>query len=98
VAGEVVVEEELAAHEVEGEVVGGPAEEEEAGAVVEAGPSSWAQDWISRSSKSISRRDYLRSSKLSIPRRCESWSAPMMPAKTAKRLLAIHQPTGLPRK
>ena len=37
VGGEVVVEEELAAHEVEGEVVGGPAEEEEAGAVVEAG-------------------------------------------------------------
>ena len=39
-AGEVVVEEELAAHEVEGEVVGGPAEEEEAGAVVEAGSST----------------------------------------------------------
>ena len=38
--GEVVVEEELAAHEVEGEVMGGPAEEEEAGAVVEAGAGS----------------------------------------------------------
>ena len=38
--GEVVVEEELAAHEVEGEVVGRPAEEEEAGAVVEAGSRS----------------------------------------------------------
>ena len=40
VSGEVVVEEELAAHEVEGEVVGGPAEEEEAGAVVETGTSA----------------------------------------------------------
>lgn len=34
VGGEVVVQEELAAHEVEGEVVGCPAEEEEAGRVV----------------------------------------------------------------
>ena len=41
VGGEVVMEEELAAHEVEGEVVGGPAEEEEAGAVVEAGAGSY---------------------------------------------------------
>ena len=40
--GEVVVEEELAAHEVEGEVMGGPAEEEEAGAVVEAGAGSYS--------------------------------------------------------
>ena len=38
--GEVVVEEELSAHEVEREVMGGPAEEEEAGAVVEAGAGS----------------------------------------------------------
>ena len=38
--GEVVVEEELTAHEVEGEVMGGPAEKEEAGAVVEAGSGS----------------------------------------------------------
>ena len=38
--GEVVVEEELSAHEVEGEVMSGPAEEEEAGAVVEAGAGS----------------------------------------------------------
>ena len=38
--GEVVVEEELAAHKVEGEVMGGPAEEEEAGAVVEVGAGS----------------------------------------------------------
>ena len=36
-SGEVVVKEELSAHEVEGEVMGGPAEEEKAGAVVEAG-------------------------------------------------------------
>lgn len=35
VGGQVMVEEELAAHEVEGEVVSGPAEEEETGAVVE---------------------------------------------------------------
>ena len=38
--GEVVVQEELSAHKVEGEVMGGPAEEEEAGAVVEAGAGS----------------------------------------------------------
>lgn len=38
--GEVVVQEELAAHEEEGEVVRGPAEEEEACAVVEAGASA----------------------------------------------------------
>ena len=38
--GEVVVEEELAAHDVEGDVVGGPEEEEEACAVVEAGAGS----------------------------------------------------------
>ena len=38
--GKVVVEEELTAHEVEGEVMGGPAEEEEAGAVIEAGAGS----------------------------------------------------------
>ncbi len=38
--GEVVVEEELSAHEVEGEVMGGPAEEEEAGTVIEAGACS----------------------------------------------------------
>jgi hypothetical protein len=35
VGWEVVVEEELAAHDVEGDVVGGPGEEEEAGRVVE---------------------------------------------------------------
>ena len=40
VGGEVVVQEELAAHEVEGEVVRGPAEEEEARAVVESGACS----------------------------------------------------------
>lgn len=42
--GQVVVEEELAAHKVEGQVVGGPAEEEKASAVVEAGARScvWA--------------------------------------------------------
>lgn len=40
VSGEVVVEEKLSAHEVEGEIMGGPAEEEEAGAVVEAGAGS----------------------------------------------------------
>ena len=40
VGGQVVVEEELSAHEVEGEVVGCPAEEEEAGGVVEAGACS----------------------------------------------------------
>jgi len=39
-SGEVVMEEELATHEVEREVVGGPAEEEEACAVVEAGAGS----------------------------------------------------------
>ena len=37
VRGQVVVEEELAAHEVEREVVGGPAEEEETCGVVQAG-------------------------------------------------------------
>jgi hypothetical protein len=35
VGGEVVVEEELAAHDVEGDVMGGPGEEEETGRVVE---------------------------------------------------------------
>lgn len=35
VGGEVVVEEELAAHDVEGDVVGGPGKEEETGRVVE---------------------------------------------------------------
>ena len=38
--GKVVVEEELSTHKVEGEVMGGPAEEEEAGAVVKAGAGS----------------------------------------------------------
>lgn len=98
--GEVVVKEELAAHEVEGEVVGGPAEEEKAGAVVEAGSGSCLLNfsmslmriWNKR------RKEYLRSSRLSIPRRWESWSAPMIPAKTARRLLASHQPIGLPKK
>ena len=33
--GQVVVEEELTAHDEEGDVVGGPGQEEEAGAVVE---------------------------------------------------------------
>lgn len=42
--GEVVVQEELAAHEEEGEVVGGPGEEEEAGGIVEAGARAWATD------------------------------------------------------
>ncbi len=37
---EVVMQEKLAAHKVERQVVGGPAEEEEAGAIVEAGPST----------------------------------------------------------
>ena len=42
--GKIVVEEELSAHEVEGEVMGGPAEEEEAGAVVQAGAGScWSK-------------------------------------------------------
>lgn len=41
VRGEVVVEEELAAHDVEGDVVGGPGEKEEAGGVVEAGAGAW---------------------------------------------------------
>lgn len=39
--GEVVVEEELAAHDVEGDVVGCPGQEEEACAVVEAGACAW---------------------------------------------------------
>jgi len=34
-SGQVVVEEELATHDVEGDVVGGPGEEEETGRVVE---------------------------------------------------------------
>lgn len=41
VGGEIVMQEELAAHEVEGEVVSGPGEEEEASAVVEAGAGAW---------------------------------------------------------
>ena len=41
VGGEVVVQEELAAHEVEGEVMRGPAEEEESGGVVEAGACTY---------------------------------------------------------
>ncbi len=41
--GEVVVEEELAAHEVEGEVVGSPAKEEEAGGVVETGACPYSK-------------------------------------------------------
>lgn len=38
--GQVVVEEELAAHDEEGDIVSGPAKEEETGAVVETGASS----------------------------------------------------------
>jgi hypothetical protein len=41
VSGEVVVKEELAAHDVEGNVVGGPGEEEETGRVVETVASTW---------------------------------------------------------
>ena len=49
---EVVVKEQLAAHKIEGQVVGGPGEEEEARAVVEAGASAWAIDWgVSRRRK-----------------------------------------------
>ena len=36
-SGKVVMEEELAPHEIEREIVGGPADEEEASGVVEAG-------------------------------------------------------------
>lgn len=43
VRGQVVVEEELAAHDEEGEVVGGPREEEEACAVIQAGAGSCLQ-------------------------------------------------------
>jgi hypothetical protein len=39
--GEVVVKEELATHDVEGDVVGGPGEEEETGRVVETVASAW---------------------------------------------------------
>lgn len=39
--GKVVVQEELTTHDVEGDVVGGPGEKEEAGAIVEAGASTW---------------------------------------------------------
>ena len=42
VGGEVVVQEELAAHEVEGEVVRCPAEEEESRGVVEAGAGTYS--------------------------------------------------------
>ena len=45
VRGEVVVQEELASHDEEGDVVGGPGEEEEAGRVVEARAGAWAPDW-----------------------------------------------------
>ena len=38
--GQIVVKEELAAHDEKRDVVGGPAEEEEAGAVVETKASS----------------------------------------------------------
>lgn len=38
-----MVEEELASHDEEGDVVGGPEEEEETGRVVEAGPGAWNQ-------------------------------------------------------
>ena len=41
--GEVVVEEKLTAHEIEGKVVGCPAEEEEACAVVKAGACSFIE-------------------------------------------------------
>jgi hypothetical protein len=41
VSGEVVVKEELAAHDVEGNVVGGPGEEEETGRIVETVASTW---------------------------------------------------------
>jgi len=41
VGGEVVVEEELTAHDVEGNVVGSPGEEEETGRVVETVASAW---------------------------------------------------------
>ena len=40
-SGEIMVEEELATHEVEGEVVGGPAEKEKSGAVIQARPRSY---------------------------------------------------------
>jgi hypothetical protein len=41
VSGEVVVKEELATHDVEGNVVGGPGEEEETSRVVETVASPW---------------------------------------------------------
>lgn len=45
VCGEVMMEEELSTHEIEREVVSCPAEEEEAGRIVETRSRAWAPDW-----------------------------------------------------
>lgn len=92
----IMMQEKLSTHEEEGEVVSGPGKEEEASRVIEARAGTCEthiSDWKERKGSKYSRR-----SSASMPRRRETWSAPMMPAYTASRLLASHQPMGLPRK
>lgn len=43
--GEVVVQEQLASHKVKWKIMSCPAEEKEAGRIVESRSSSWAPDW-----------------------------------------------------
>lgn len=44
-SGKVVVQEQLASHKVKRKIVSCPAEEKEAGRIVESRSSSWAPDW-----------------------------------------------------
>ena len=60
VCWQVMVKEELATHDEERNIVGGPAEEEEAGAVVKAGAGSWTMSMIKKGLGRVQRATHVR--------------------------------------
>ena len=97
VGGEIVVDEQLAGHEEEGEVVHGPEEEEEAGRVPEAVADGWEEEYeLATFTLGRQTEGNLPSGIGSAARRRAKRSAPRIPTKIDSPTTQIHHPTRLP--